>query len=79
MNANAATLAGLLEAAQKITQTLADDLKADAELIRAGHGPDGISLTDVGNFTVGSLLPVEKAAADLLAILAAAKALRDLS
>jgi hypothetical protein len=72
------TFAGLLEAAQQITQNLADDFKADAEVIRSGHGPDGIAVTQVADFTVGSMLPIEKAAQDLLALLAAARALQGL-
>jgi hypothetical protein len=77
-HAHTETFAKLLEAAQQITQTLADDFKEDVETIRSGHGPDGIAIDRVADFTVGSMLPLEKAAQDLLALLAAARVLQGL-
>lgn len=78
MNTKKETLAGLLEAAHKITQELAHDLKEDAKAIRAGETEDGFRIDQPENFAVGALLPVEKAAQDLLAILAAAKVFQGL-
>lgn len=76
--AHVATLAGLLQAAHKITAELAENFREDLAALNDGS-PDGVAIAQAGDFTVGSLLTVEKAAADLLALLAAAKTLRDLS
>ena len=76
MNANkvkAAALAGLLQAALAIVSEAAENAAVDAEHVQDGTAAS----TDEGtaNFIVGSLLPLEKAAADLQAIVTAAKAI----
>lgn len=76
--AHVATLAGLIQAAHKLTAELAQNFREDLAAMDTA-APDGVSHDQVGNFVVGSLLPVEKASADLLALLSAAKVLRDLS
>lgn len=76
MNANKAkiaALAGLLQAAFVIVSEAAENAEVDVEHVE--HGTAASTDEGTANFIVGSLLPLEKAAADLQAIVAAAKAI----
>lgn len=67
-------LTGILQAAAHILSTHAENLREDVQVIDGGCA--GTTPEQVADFAVGSLLPLEKAAQDLLALVAAARAVQ---
>lgn len=76
MNAYNTALAALVASAAKMTRDAASHLECDAGALAGDTSELGTGPAAVANFAVGALLPVEKLAADLQAILAAARALQ---